>query len=170
MKRLIVMRHATTAPTAPGGDIERALTAEGHAEAERIGAWLAEQGHVPDTALCSTARRVRETWAGVEKGLGVSPPARFARVVYAASARELRLEVSELEDRFATAMLVAHNPSVTQLTFDLTERVDAPGRERLRAGFRPATVAVLDVAGDAFADLADRGARLVDFVSAHELD
>jgi phosphohistidine phosphatase len=170
MKHLILMRHATTAPSSPAGDAERPLTAEGHAEAERVGRWLSDRGHTPDSVLCSTALRVRETWAGVEKGLGMSPPLRFDRALYLATAEDLMLEASELDDGAGTAMLIAHNPAVTHLAFALTERVDAAGRERLRAGFRPATVAVFEVAGDSFAELAQQGARLVDFVSARDIE
>lgn len=169
MKRLIVMRHATTAPAAAGGDIERPLTAAGHAEAEQIGRWLAGEGYVPDTAVCSTARRVRETWDGVEKGLGVSLPAQFENAMYLATSDDLRLLASEVEDRFACAMLLGHNPAVSHLAFDLTERADPEGRERLRAGFRPATVAVFELEGEAFAAVARGGARLVDLVAARDL-
>ncbi len=170
MKRLIVMRHATTAPTAPGGDAERPLTAAGHVEAEQVGGWLAAHGYVPETAVCSTALRVRETWAGIEKGLGVSPPASFDRAIYMATSDDLRLAASEIDGRFDCAMLVGHNPAVSHLAFDLTERSDPEGRERLRAGFRPATVAVFETLDDSFADLSRTGARLVDFVSARDID
>jgi phosphohistidine phosphatase len=170
MKRLIVMRHATTVPSAPGGDAERSLTEAGHAEAERIGRWLAAHGHVPQAAVCSTARRVRETWAGVERGLGATPPADFDESVYLATSDELRQIASELDDGSACAMLVGHNPAVSHLAFELTERHDPAGRERLRAGFRPGTVAVLEVAADSFAALAGSGATLVDYVSARDVE
>lgn len=167
MKRLIVMRHATTFGSSPGGDIERALTPEGIEEAARVGRWLSASGHVPDLALCSTARRVRETWAEVARALAAPVPVRFDPALYAASAGELMLEASEVGEAPATVMLVGHNPAVSQLAFDLTRHADPEGRDRLRAGFRPATVAVFEVA--AFAELPAAGARLIEFVAARDL-
>jgi len=170
MKRLIVMRHATAAGglTAPS-DFDRPLTPEGHREAERVGAWLGERGYVPEFALCSTALRVRETWAAAARGLGVSPPVRWDRALYDADAADLMQEASEIEGNADTVILIAHNPSVTHFGFALASRGDPEGRERLRAGFRPATVAVFQLAGEVFADLPRHGGVLVDFVDARDV-
>jgi len=170
MKRLIVMRHATTEPSSPGGDAERPLTAAGHAEAARVGRWLVSRGYSPDLALCSTARRVHETWVEVEKAFDSPPTARFDRALYMATAHDLLLEASEVGDDVSAVILVAHNPAVSHLAFELTEHADPDGRERLRRGFRPATTAVFEGVGDAFGDLPEMGARLVDFVAVDELE
>ena len=169
MKQLIVMRHATAEGLLGVSDFERPLTAQGHAEAERVGGWLVDHGWVPDLALCSEALRVRETWAGVVRGLGTAPPSRFDPTMYDASAAELLQIASEVEEGPGCVMLVAHNPSVSHLAFDLTERTDPEGRERLRAGFRPATAAVFELRGERYLDLPQTRARLIDFVEAQSL-
>lgn len=169
MKRLIVMRHATATSLVGGTDFERALTPEGHLEAERVGAWLAARQHLPRLALCSSATRVRETWAAVARGLGASPEVRWDRVLYEADAEDLMQEASETPDEAECVIVIGHNPSVTRFAFDLSSRCDPEGRERLRAGFRPATVAVFELPGEHFADLPSSGARLVDFVEADSI-
>ena len=64
MRELILLRHAHAEPAAAGqADIDRPLSAQGLAEAEAAGRWLAAQGLVPDRVLCSPARRARESWA-----------------------------------------------------------------------------------------------------------
>ena len=168
MKRLIVMRHATAAGLGAASDFERPLTAEGQREAERVGAWLGGRGYLPQLALCSTALRVRETWAAAVRGLGVSPRVRWDRAFYDADAGDLMQEASEIEDDADTVILIAHNPSVTHFAFSLASRGDPEGRERLRAGFRPATAAVFELRGEAFADLPEQGGVLVDFIDARD--
>ena len=169
MKRLILMRHATAEGLAAGGDFERPLTAGGRLEAERMGVWLRTHGHVPELALCSTALRVRETWAAATRGLEASPPVRWDRALYGAAAADLMQHASEVEAGPECVILVAHNPSISHFAFDLTDRRDPAGRERLRAGFRPATAAVFEIPGEAFADLPESGATLVELVDAQSL-
>jgi len=169
MKRLVLMRHGTAEGPAAAGDFERPLTAAGRLEAERVGVWLRVQGYAPQLALCSSALRVRETWAAVARGLEVSPPVRWDRALYAAAASDLMQHASEVEAGPECVILVGHNPSISHLAFDLTARRDPAGRERLRAGFRPATAAVFETRGERFADLPEMGATLVDLVDAQSL-
>jgi phosphohistidine phosphatase SixA len=66
MRELILLRHAHAEPATAGqADLDRPLSAEGLAEAEAAGRWLAEQKLVPDCVLCSPARRARETLEAV---------------------------------------------------------------------------------------------------------
>ena len=68
MRDLILLRHAHAEPAAAGeSDLDRPLSAEGLAEADAAGRWLAAQGLVPDRVLCSPARRSRETLEAVTK-------------------------------------------------------------------------------------------------------
>jgi phosphohistidine phosphatase SixA len=62
-KRLVLLRHASAAAGASGGapDRERPLDARGREQAARAGARLAALGWAADLALCSPARRARET-------------------------------------------------------------------------------------------------------------
>lgn len=166
MKRLVAMRHATAGGLTAASDFERPLTAAGKLEAERVGVWLKEHDCVPQLALCSTALRVEQTWAAVQAGLGESPEVRFDRLLYEADAAALMQHASEVEEGPDCVIVIAHNPSVTHFAFDLTAHGDQAGRERLRAGFRPATAAVFDLRGEAYSELPEKGATLVDFVEA----
>lgn len=53
MQRLILMRHAKAEASAPGGDVDRALSERGLRDAAAIGRALAARGLKPDMALVS---------------------------------------------------------------------------------------------------------------------
>ena len=66
MRELILLRHAHAEAAATGqADLDRPLSAEGLAEAEAAGRWLASNRLVPDCVLCSPSRRTRETLEAV---------------------------------------------------------------------------------------------------------
>ncbi|WP_230211275.1 SixA phosphatase family protein [Streptomyces kaniharaensis] len=67
-RTLIVLRHAKSAWPPDVPDWERPLGPRGRRDAPEAGRWLRRRGLVPDTVVCSPARRARETWelAGAE--------------------------------------------------------------------------------------------------------
>jgi len=109
MRRLILMRHAKSSWTDPGQrDFDRPLNPRGLRSAPLLGSWLRERGFVPDAALVSTARRTRETWAG----LGFDAvPAEFIDAIYEAAPATL-LEVARRAPDADTVILIGHQPGV----------------------------------------------------------
>ena len=67
MKRLILMRHGKAERSSPGGDVERALTGRGRADALLMGRLLVDEGLVPDIGVVSAARRTQQTWAAASE-------------------------------------------------------------------------------------------------------
>ncbi|MFN3814573.1 SixA phosphatase family protein [Brevundimonas sp.] len=155
MRQLILMRHAQAQGSSPvGGDRERALSAAGRAQAIAVGEALRARGAAPDLAIVSGARRTRETWTGVAEGLGLEPEPAWLEVeaaLYNADAMTLRRHVEGAEERCQSLILIAHNPGVHQLAFDLLIDGGASGQilDRVRLGFAPATAALflVDAAG-----------------------
>jgi len=145
------MRHAQAVGAAPaGGDRERALSAAGRAEALRTGQALKARGVTPDLAMVSAARRTRETWTGVAEGLALDPEPSWLEIdpaLYNADARLLRGQVESAEDRCETLILIAHNPGIHQLAFELLSDGGASDQllDRVRTGFAPATAALFQV-------------------------
>ena len=150
-RRLILLRHAKSDwPDVP--DRERPLAKRGRRDAPRIGRWLHEHGYRPDVVVCSVARRTRQTWDLVAPELGGSPAVRFEARAYAASALTLLYLAQELPSRYRTALLIAHNPGLSDLASNLTAAPDI-GRvtddgPRPRISLPTAAVAVLEFAGD----------------------
>ena len=163
-RRLILLRHAKSDwPDVP--DRDRPLAKRGRRDAPVIGRWLHDHGYLPDTVICSAARRTRQTWDLVAPELGGSPSVTFEPRAYAASAMTLLYLVRELPAASRTALLIGHNPGIEELATSLTEPPDgdAPG---LR--FPTAAVAILEFAG-AWADLAPATARLLAFTTPADL-
>ena len=170
-RRLILLRHAKSDwPDVP--DRERPLAKRGRRDAPRIGRWLHEHGYQPDVVVCSAARRTRQTWDLVAPELGGSPAVRFEPRAYAASAMTLLYLAQELPSRYRTALLIAHNPGLSELASELAAAPEV-GPEIDRAtdnGPRPgislptAAVAVLEFPGD-WPSLTPGQARLIDTIT-----
>jgi phosphohistidine phosphatase len=129
-RRLILLRHAKSDwPDVP--DRDRPLAKRGRRDAPRIGRWLHEHGYQPDVVVVSDAARTRQTWDLVAPELGGSPAVRFEPRAYAASALSLLYLVQELPGRYRSALLIGHNPGLSDLATSLaappdTDRAPAP--------------------------------------------
>ncbi|MDX6314284.1 MAG: phosphohistidine phosphatase [Streptomyces sp.] len=160
-RRLIVLRHAKSAwPDVD--DHERPLGPRGLRDAPAAGRWLRDNDCVPDVAICSTARRTRETWDLVAAELGATPPAVFDERVYEASAAALLDVVRQAPDRPRTLLLVGHQPGVQQLVLTVAGEADGDALARAREKFPTSATAVLALPGT-WADLAPGAAVLTDF-------
>jgi phosphohistidine phosphatase len=126
-RRLILMRHAKSDWSASGRDIDRPINSRGENDAPRMGAWLREQGLVPDWVACSPALRAQQTLAGVRTEL----PLDSARVVsydalYMASLSDLLGYLPLITSESRLAMLIAHNPGMAHLLSYLVGEAGLP--------------------------------------------
>lgn len=143
MRTLILLRHAHAEPVGDGqSDLDRALSAEGLAEAEAAGRWLAEQGLSADRVLCSPARRTRETLEAVLGGIGFVEQ-RLVDGIYEATAGALAELVDQHHD-VERLMLVGHNPGLERLAALMHS-----GQSGDYRGMPPGSVVVLDFPADA---------------------
>jgi phosphohistidine phosphatase len=171
----MLLRHAKSDwPDVP--DRDRPLAGRGQRDAPVIGRWLRDHGYQPEIVICSVARRTRQTWDLIAPELGGSPAVRFEPRAYAASALTLLYLVRELPAACRSALLVGHNPGVSELASTLLESpgngetgAGAPGSPGLR--FPTAAVAVLEFDGDwaTLGPLALAGARLLAYTSPADL-
>ena len=143
MRQLILMRHAEAQPSSERGDIGRALTTHGEADAKAMGQALADRGACPDHALVSSARRAQETWEAVRGAFG-DVVTDVQRGLYDADSAALRHAVEAIEDGCNSLILMGHNPAIHRLAVDLMiEQAAAPSTlERLTAGFPPGAAVV----------------------------
>ena len=114
MRELILLRHAHADPAMPGqADLDRGLSAEGVAEAEAAGRWLAENGYVPDAVLCSPSRRTRETLEIALRTIGYVDQ-RIEPSIYEATPGTL-IALADTNVQTGRLMIVGHNPGLEQL-------------------------------------------------------
>lgn len=127
VKTLVLMRHAKSSWDSPGlVDHDRPLNDLGKQDAPRMGRRLVERGIEPDVIITSTAERARSTAALVAGELGT--PAR--RIIaderlYAASVDTMLRVIRSLDNRLAVAMLVGHNPEMTELATRFSKAAEA---------------------------------------------
>ncbi|MGH3149769.1 MAG: SixA phosphatase family protein [Streptosporangiaceae bacterium] len=160
-RRLMLLRHAKSDwPDVP--DHDRPLARRGKHDAPLIGRWLRDRGYLPEVVVCSDARRTRQTWKLVARQLGGSPAVRFDQRAYAASGLTLLYLARELPAACRSALLIGHNPGVSDLARSLLEPAEAG------ISVPPAAVAVLEVDGD-WPGLASGLARLLDFTTPASL-
>jgi phosphohistidine phosphatase len=156
-RRLMLLRHAKSDwPDVP--DHDRPLAKRGKHDAPLVGRWLRDHGYLPEVVVCSDARRTRQTWKLVARELGGSPAVRFDPRAYAASGMTLLYLARELPAACRSALLIGHNPGVSDLARSLVEPPETG------ISFPTAAVAVLEFDGD-WPDLAPGQARLLDFTT-----
>lgn len=143
MRELILLRHAHAEPANPGqADLDRPLSPEGLAEAEAAGRWLAEQGLVPDRALCSPSRRTRETLETVLARIGYVDQ-RLEPGIYEATPGTLAA-LADGHREVERLLLVGHNPGLEQLAALMHS-----GQSGDYRGMPPAGIAVLSLPAEA---------------------
>lgn len=139
MRELILLRHAHAEEgNAAQADLDRPLSAEGLAEAEAAGHWLATQKLVPDCVLCSPARRTRETLEAVLGVIGYVEQ-RVEEAIYEADPGALMALIDAHPD-VDRLLLVGHNPGLEQLVALLHS-----GQSGDYRGMPPGAVAVLSL-------------------------
>ena len=90
MSLLLLVRHAEAVARASEGDPERRLTAQGRADAARMGAYFRASGLVFDLALVSPARRARDTFDMILRELPQKPACELEASLYNAGVDTLR--------------------------------------------------------------------------------
>lgn len=162
-RRLVLMRHAKAAPTAPS-DHGRALAARGLDEAEEVGHWLREQGITPDAALVSDSLRTQQTWEQVATAAGWDVDPHFSAGLYGAEPDSAFDLIREVDADVRTLVVIGHNPtmaSIAELVDDGEGDADATTALVTR-GLPTSGLAVFGVSGE-WADLEPGAGRLEAF-------
>lgn len=136
MRTLIIMRHAKAERGEDKLDYERELEPRGWSDADRVARALTERRLIPDTILCSAARRTRDTLRALLEHFPADCDVRLRRSYYHA-------EVVDLRDAVRTSsgecmLLIGHNPAV----HGLATAFAGPGVHEFANGFPTATAAI----------------------------
>jgi phosphohistidine phosphatase len=168
VKVLGLLRHAKSdLDDASVRDFDRGLNDRGRRGAALIGRHVTERGVAWDTAIASPAARVRRTLEA--SGLAVVP--HYDERAYLADAATLIDLLRHVEGDPASVLLVGHNPGLHELVFRLTDPdCDTDLFARAAEKFPTASFALLELAIDAWADIAPGCATLVDFTRPRDLD
>ena len=140
-RTLVLLRHAKSAYPDGVADHDRPLAPRGLREASLAGDWLRTNLPAIDAVLCSTATRARETLAHT----GIEAPVRYVDRLYDATAGTVIDEINGVSDGVAVLLVVAHEPTMTQVALGLTkpDNANTDAAERISTKFPTSAVAVL---------------------------
>lgn len=150
MRTLLILRHAKSSwDDASLADFDRPLNGRGERTAPLMGEVMRQEGLAPEVILSSPATRAKQTALATKGAAGLDVELIFDDRIYEASANGLRQVVSEIDDRYSSAMLVGHNPGMEALVRYLTGQIEP---------MPTAALAVIDLDIDAWAEITeDRG-------------
>lgn len=128
MKQLILVRHAKSSWSNPHlKDFDRPLNERGLRDAPAMANHLKQLGILPDSIISSAANRAEKTARIMaEVLLGDADQIVSDKDLYAASAEYLLAQIKITDNQVEQLMLVAHNPSISEL-LDLL--VDGSGQD-----------------------------------------
>ena len=113
MKTLYLLRHAKSSWETSGlADFDRPLNDRGKATAPFVGQLMRSNEFIPELVLSSPAIRARETARLVKEAAGLAAEVEHKERIYEASPRTLLNIAASIDDRFASAMIVGHNPGM----------------------------------------------------------
>lgn len=148
MNTLHLLRHAKSSAKAAIDDHERPLSRRGREAARRIGKHLSARGAAFDVALCSSARRTRETLDLLLTGFSPRPRCVIEGGLYLAGLDRLLARLRRLDPGDANVLLVGHNPGLHELAVGLADS-SSPDFDKLGSGkFPTGAYASFDVATD----------------------
>ncbi|MFN0316073.1 MAG: SixA phosphatase family protein [Burkholderiales bacterium] len=104
---LILWRHAEAEDGFP--DLARRLTAKGHKQAEKMGAWLKERLPGDTLVLCSPAERCRQTASALTKEFTT------LNELAPGANHEILLHAVQWPKRAGAVVLVNHQPTLGEL-------------------------------------------------------
>jgi phosphohistidine phosphatase len=116
MKTLFLIRHAKSSWADPlQEDFDRPLNKRGRTDAPRMARRLKERGIHPDVLLSSPAERAISTGTIIAEKAGYQlPKIHTDKRLYHATDDELLNFVQKLNDSNDRAMIIAHNPGLTE--------------------------------------------------------
>jgi phosphohistidine phosphatase len=169
MLRLMLLRHAKSAWDTGAPDHERPLNLRGKAAAPLMGRHMADHALVPDRVLCSTARRTRDTFAGLLPFFPTDFEALFLRAVYEAEDTYLPLLIG-YGGETRSLLLIGHNPAIQATALGLVGSGNPALTAAMAEKFPTTGLAVIDVDAKAWRDVRPGTGRIVAFFRPREFE
>jgi phosphohistidine phosphatase len=121
MKTLLILRHAKSSwNNLALADIDRPLNKRGKRDAPRIGQLLREEELVPDLIISSPAARAKKTAKSVSKNSGYEGEIDINADFYPGDPDSFIEAFYSIPDKFDRVLIVAHNPGLEELLYELT--------------------------------------------------
>lgn len=171
MPRLLLLRHAKSSWDAVGlADFDRPLNARGRRAATMMGRHIAAHALAPDRIVCSTARRTRETLAGLLPYLDGETDMRLTRDLYETGSAEYLDVIRAFGGSARVLLVIGHNPAMQDTAVEAVGSGNPVLTEAIRADYPTAALAVIDFPEKRWSEVSPRGGRVVAFFRPRELE
>lgn len=115
-RELLLFRHGKSDWDVNVDDFNRPLKKRGKRAAQRVGAWLRQQGFVPDYLISSPAERAKNTAVKLAKAMGLTVGhVDFDSRIYEADLNDLLAVLANCPASSNRVMIVGHNPGLEVL-------------------------------------------------------
>ncbi|MGB6175315.1 MAG: histidine phosphatase family protein [Methylocella sp.] len=165
MSLLLLVRHAEAGAPASDGDPARRLTAQGRADAARMGAYFRASGLVFDLALVSPARRACDTLDMILRELPQKPACERVASLYNAGVDTLRDLLARTPASVKTLLIAGHHPGLGEFARFLVRG----GENAVPRHFPAPCLAVIDFSCGEWSEAGAGGGRLDRFVNFSSL-
>jgi len=120
-RTLVMIRHAKSSWANPlQSDYERSLNDRGEHDAPMMGERLKKKNIIPDLIIASTAKRAKQTAKKIAKAIGYDEDKiQWQENLYHCISSVFEEVIYEIDDKVATAFIVAHNPGITSFVNEL---------------------------------------------------
>ncbi|MCC2112117.1 MAG: histidine phosphatase family protein [Hyphomicrobiales bacterium] len=170
MRRLILMRHAKSSWAKPGlADIDRPLNGRGRDAAQRMAAYLADEGYEIDRILCSAAQRTRETLARMLPWVPGDYTVIITRELYEGEWGDYLIFLRSAPAAVETILVIGHNPTIQELALVLCRDPGSAAARAMAEKFPTAAIAVLDFDVEDWADIGPGKGIVADFRRPRDL-
>jgi phosphohistidine phosphatase len=140
-RTLLVLRHSKSAYPEGTADFDRPLAPRGLRNAVTLGAWIRDQGLLPDLVVCSAALRARQTWDLASDQMAWADEDSAAVLydprLYEADPGDLVGIIEETPPEVVILALVGHNPGAAELVRLLTGDHGLTGDTTMTGGSGP---------------------------------
>ena len=159
MKKLIFIRHGQAGNDYNTQDFDRKLTEFGIKEVRNTAQKLKDKNFIPDKIISSSAVRTKMTTENICDVLSLNiDDVKFDRFIYEffSSAEFIDGILQDIDNKYETAMIVGHNPSISTTVQMLSGNY--------KIFFDTANAAIIEFNTDDWKKIYARSGKLIDFI------
>lgn len=162
------MRHAKSSWAVPGAkDFDRELNDRGISDLEKMKAFISGENIEPETILCSSAVRTRQTLEAIKDCFGNHPDIVFTERLYSSGMQEY-IDIINAIENSGPLMIIGHNPMCGTLATSLPKSGEAEELEKIAYKYPTSTLSIIEFDMENWSNVEKRTGYLVKSVSPSE--
>ena len=165
------MRHAKSSWENPSlSDFERPLNPRGIRATAIMGEYIRDNKLTPDFAICSSAKRTKETLNRMLPFFNDDLPIHHTKKLYEGSASEYLEEITSKGQSYKSILVIGHSPIIQVLALNLIQNTKSEDYARLSHHFPTAALAVIKLKLKSWSNLELRCGELSGYYLPRELE